>query len=180
MKVMSAQQDRQIDFSVADLFDALDAQRRERKLSWQGVAKGIWGNPPRSTHNVTITPLAPRRSPAWRRGATPRANMRFSSFGGWTGRRRASYRAFRLTQRGPHFLSPGPIGGLVGIFRNFMTRWTGSAANGASPGRNSRVNCDALPVSLADETRAIRDRYDAGNARGALARSSGARFHLCG
>ncbi len=68
MKVMSAQQNWQIDFSVADLFDALDAQRRERKLSWQGVAKGLWEqsatlNAQRNDHPIsasTLTGMAKR------------------------------------------------------------------------------------------------------------------------
>jgi hypothetical protein len=32
----------QIDFDVAALFDALDSQRRNRALSWQGVAQELW------------------------------------------------------------------------------------------------------------------------------------------
>ena len=32
----------QIDFSIAELFAALDAQRMERGLTWSGVAKALW------------------------------------------------------------------------------------------------------------------------------------------
>jgi hypothetical protein len=31
-----------IDFDIAALFDALDSQRRDRALSWQGVARELW------------------------------------------------------------------------------------------------------------------------------------------
>jgi hypothetical protein len=65
---MSAAQNRQIDFSVADLFDALDAQRRDRKLSWQGVAQELWKqsaalNAQRNDHPIsasTLTGMAKR------------------------------------------------------------------------------------------------------------------------
>ncbi len=30
------------DFDIAALFDALDAQRRSRGLTWSGVAREIW------------------------------------------------------------------------------------------------------------------------------------------
>jgi len=32
----------QIEFDVAALFGALDAQRRDRMLAWQGVARELW------------------------------------------------------------------------------------------------------------------------------------------
>jgi len=39
---MTGARNAQIDFDVAALFDALDAQRRDRMLSWQGVARELW------------------------------------------------------------------------------------------------------------------------------------------
>lgn len=68
MKVMPPQQTRQIDFDVAALFDSLDAQRRDRKLSWQGVAGELWEqsatlNAQRNDHPIsasTLTGIAKR------------------------------------------------------------------------------------------------------------------------
>jgi len=59
----------QIDFDIAALFDALDAQRRNRVLSWQGVAQELWDqsaalNARRHDHPIsasTLTGMAKRR-----------------------------------------------------------------------------------------------------------------------
>jgi hypothetical protein len=59
----------QIDFDIAALFDALDSQRRNRALSWQGVAREIWDqsaalNARRDDHPIsasTLTGMAKRR-----------------------------------------------------------------------------------------------------------------------
>ena len=58
----------QIDFNIAALFNALDAQRRGRALSWQGVAKELWDqsaalNARRNDHPIsasTLTSMAKR------------------------------------------------------------------------------------------------------------------------
>lgn len=58
----------QIDFNIAALFDALDAQRRDRALSWQGVARELWNqsatlNAQRNDHPIsasTLTSMAKR------------------------------------------------------------------------------------------------------------------------
>jgi hypothetical protein len=52
-----------IDFDIAALFDALDSQRRNRALSWPGVARELWdqsadlnarrGDPPISASTIT-------------------------------------------------------------------------------------------------------------------------------
>jgi hypothetical protein len=39
---MTGPRNAQTDFDVAALFGALDAQRRDRRLSWQGVARELW------------------------------------------------------------------------------------------------------------------------------------------
>ena len=39
---MTGPRNAQTDFDVAALFDALDAQRCDRMLSWQGVARELW------------------------------------------------------------------------------------------------------------------------------------------
>jgi hypothetical protein len=39
---MTAPRNAQTDFDVAALFGALDAQRRDRRLGWQGVARELW------------------------------------------------------------------------------------------------------------------------------------------
>lgn len=57
------------DFDIAALFDALDAQRRHRALSWQGVARQLWNqsaalNAKRGDHPIsgsTLTGMAKRR-----------------------------------------------------------------------------------------------------------------------
>lgn len=57
-----------IDFNIAALFDALDAQRRDRTLSWQGVAEELWNqsatlNAQRNDHPIsasTLTSMAKR------------------------------------------------------------------------------------------------------------------------
>jgi hypothetical protein len=59
----------QVDFDIAALFDALDAQRRNRALSWQGVARELWDrsaalNAQRDDHPIsasTLTGMAKRR-----------------------------------------------------------------------------------------------------------------------
>ena len=79
-----------IDFDIAALFVALDAQRRNRALSWQGLPRNYGISPHRLTRNVRITQLVRRRSPAWRNGGTPPANMRSLCFAGWAARQRAS------------------------------------------------------------------------------------------
>jgi len=71
---MTGPKNAQTDFDVAALFDALDAQRRDRMLSWQGVARELWDL---SATLVTITQSAHRPSPAWRNEATPPVSMRF-------------------------------------------------------------------------------------------------------
>ncbi len=56
------------DFDIAALFDALDSQRRNRALSWQGVARGMWNqsaelNAQRDDHPIsasTLTGMAKR------------------------------------------------------------------------------------------------------------------------
>ena len=58
----------QIDFDIAALFDALDSQRRNRALSWQGVARELWDqsatlNARRDDHPIsasTLTGMAKR------------------------------------------------------------------------------------------------------------------------
>jgi hypothetical protein len=58
-----------IDFDISALFDALDARRRDRTLSWQGVAREIWHqsatlNAQRDDHPIsasTLTGMAHRR-----------------------------------------------------------------------------------------------------------------------
>jgi hypothetical protein len=58
----------QLDFDVAALFKALDTQRRDRRLSWQGVARGLWNlsatlNARRNDHPIsasTLTGMAKR------------------------------------------------------------------------------------------------------------------------
>ena len=58
----------QIDFDIAALFDALDSQRRNRGLSWQGVTKELWDqsaalNARRDDHPIsasTLTGMAKR------------------------------------------------------------------------------------------------------------------------
>ena len=65
---MSPTRNVQSDFSIAALFDALDRQRLERGLSWQGVAKEIWNqsvilNAQRKDHPIsasTLTGMAKR------------------------------------------------------------------------------------------------------------------------
>jgi len=106
-------------------------------------------SPQRLTRDVTITQLVRRHSQAWRNGGTPPANMRFLCFAGWAARQRASCPTRRLTHRGRHFRSSVPISGYVGIFKNSMTRSIRSAANGASHGRNSRMNSNAVPANSA-------------------------------
>lgn len=66
---MCPPQNRQIDFSGSALFEALDGQRRDRKLSWQGVARELWEqsatlNAQRNDHPIsasTLTGMAKRR-----------------------------------------------------------------------------------------------------------------------
>ena len=58
-----------IDFDIAALFDALDSERRNRALSWQGVAQELWDqsaalNARRDDHPIsasTLTGMAKRR-----------------------------------------------------------------------------------------------------------------------
>ena len=65
---MSPTRNAQVDFSIAALFDALDAQRRARRLSWQGVAQELWNqsatlNAQRNDHPIsasTLTGMAKR------------------------------------------------------------------------------------------------------------------------
>ena len=59
----------QIDFDIRALFDALDSQRRNRALSWQGVARELWEqsaalNARRDDHPIsasTLTGMVKRR-----------------------------------------------------------------------------------------------------------------------
>jgi hypothetical protein len=61
--------DVQIDFDIVALFDALDSQRRNCALSWQGVAQALWKqsavlNARRDDHPIsasTLTGMAKRR-----------------------------------------------------------------------------------------------------------------------
>jgi hypothetical protein len=58
-----------IDFDIGALFDALDSQRRDRALSWQGVAQELWDqsaalNARRDDHPIsasTLTGMVKRR-----------------------------------------------------------------------------------------------------------------------
>src|SRR5215468_5437423 len=66
---MTGPRNAQIDFDVAALFAALDAQRRDRMLSWQGVARELWDlsatlNARRDDHPIsasTLTSMAKRK-----------------------------------------------------------------------------------------------------------------------
>ena len=66
---MPSKQRVQIDFDIAALFEALDSQRRNRALSWQGVAQELWDqsavlNKRRNDHPIsasTLTGMAKRR-----------------------------------------------------------------------------------------------------------------------
>jgi hypothetical protein len=63
-----SEQNVQSDFDIGALFEALDSQRRDRALSWQGVAKELWDqsavlNKRRNDHPIsasTITGIAKR------------------------------------------------------------------------------------------------------------------------
>jgi hypothetical protein len=67
---MTGPRNAQIDFDIAGLFDALDAQRRDRMLSWQDVARELWDlsatpNARRNDHPIsasTLTGMAKRRA----------------------------------------------------------------------------------------------------------------------
>src|SRR5215475_3172913 len=66
---MKGRENPRSDFDVAALFDALDAQRRERMLSWQAVAQELWDlsatlNARRNDHPIsasTLTGMAKRK-----------------------------------------------------------------------------------------------------------------------
>jgi hypothetical protein len=66
---MTGPRNAQIEFDIAGLFDALDAQRRDRMLSWQDVARELWDlsatlNARRKDHPIsasTLTGMAKRR-----------------------------------------------------------------------------------------------------------------------
>jgi hypothetical protein len=60
---MTGRRNAQIDFDIAALFDALDAQRRDRMLSWQDVARELWDlsatlNARRKDHPISASTLA--------------------------------------------------------------------------------------------------------------------------
>jgi hypothetical protein len=69
MEVMPSTRNVQIDFNIAALFEALDLQRRNRALSWQGVAQELWDqskalNAKREDHPIsasTLTGMAKRK-----------------------------------------------------------------------------------------------------------------------
>ncbi len=85
----------QIEFDIAALFDALDAQRRNRALSWQGVAQQLWDqsamlNAQRQDHPIsasTLTGMAKRKDTTCQHalfmlrwlGRTPESFMRGST-----------------------------------------------------------------------------------------------------
>ena len=66
---MPSKQNVRIDFDIAELFEALDSQRRNRALSWQDVAQELWDqsaalNKRRNDHPIsasTLTGMAKRR-----------------------------------------------------------------------------------------------------------------------
>ena len=66
---MASTRNVQIDFDIAAMFEALDLQRRNRALSWQGVAQELWGqsaalNAERDDHPIspsTLTGMAKRK-----------------------------------------------------------------------------------------------------------------------
>jgi len=66
---MQSKQNVQMEFDIAALFEALDSQRRNRALSWQGVAQELWHqsaalNARRNDHPIsasTLTGMAKRR-----------------------------------------------------------------------------------------------------------------------
>jgi hypothetical protein len=62
MELMTRTWTAKADFDIAGLFDALDAQRRDRALSWQGVAKELWNqsatlNARRNDHPIAASTL---------------------------------------------------------------------------------------------------------------------------
>jgi hypothetical protein len=65
---MPSRRNVQIDLDIAALFDAVDSQRRNRALSWQGVAQELWDqsaalNKRRNDHPIsasTLTGMAKR------------------------------------------------------------------------------------------------------------------------
>jgi len=86
----------QVEFDIAALFDALDSQRRNRTLSWQGVAQQLWDqsatlNARRSDHPIsasTLTGMTKRRDTTCQHALfmlrwldrTPESFMRGSAF----------------------------------------------------------------------------------------------------
>ena len=105
---MSGPRDSQIDFDVAALFAALDVQRQNRMLSWQGVARELWDlsatlNARRNDHPIsasTLTGMAKRRDTSCQHALfilrwldrTPESFMPGSTF---------DARTARLTRAGP-------------------------------------------------------------------------------
>jgi hypothetical protein len=89
---MPSKQNVQIDFDIAALFEGLDSQRRNRALSWQGVAQELWDqsaalNKRRNDHPMSASTLT---SMAKRRDTT--CHLRFSCFAGWAAHQRAHAR----------------------------------------------------------------------------------------
>jgi hypothetical protein len=66
---MTTRRNSQTDFNVGALFSALDAQRRDRRLNWQGVARELWDlsatlSARRNDHPIsasTLTGMAKRK-----------------------------------------------------------------------------------------------------------------------
>ena len=56
----------QVDFDIAALFDALDAQRRNRALSWQGVAQELWDQSAELNAQRDDHPISAVAACAWR------------------------------------------------------------------------------------------------------------------
>jgi hypothetical protein len=59
---MPSKQNVQMEFDIAALFEALDSQRRNRALSWQGVAQELWDqsaalNARRNDHPISASTL---------------------------------------------------------------------------------------------------------------------------
>jgi hypothetical protein len=137
------------DFDIAALFDALDVQRRNRALSWQGVAREIWNqsavlNAHRDDHPISASTLTGMPN---RRDTTCQHALFMLR---WLGRTpEASCRVPRLTQRERHFRPPVLINGFGRTFKSSTTRSTDSAASEISHGSNSHKSYYARPVNSA-------------------------------
>ena len=132
------------DFDGMALYEAMDAKRYERGLSWRQVAQEIWDQSAMLNRKRQDHPINPSTLRESRVAAIAHASTRCSSCAGSNGPLRA---LFRRATPARLFLRRCQTGGCAGISRRYTARSISADASEAFPGCSLPRSFDAAHTS---------------------------------